>query len=450
MRRLFRLVFLMPALLVVLPVLAADILNPDKPDQDPVLRLKLLKGDYLTGKLTEINADGEEKTFSLEVTMKSKVENADQKKRYTDLYRQYADAYRRGNQGQVNNLLPQLKDAKDKMYEMQDVPYDFLLKAGKNFSVRRQKLLPKEEDGKVVPYTEEERKKLKGDPKLPGYMAEVKDLDKDIPVRVYLDKVKLKLPAQPAKGKKKDKDEDKPEEPIVHEITMIMILPPPADSPLGSTDPQTPEKPEAKQDPKYLVKLLQGNYLEGKLTRADTENPKGYTLEIVQKTKLKNPEQAKRYGDLYRQYYQSRDANQAKQIGDQLRDAYSKLYDNVEVPYEFQLEAQKDFKVRFLQLPPKEPGDDGKPGKYTAEERAKAKGDDPKLLGYTATVKDLDKDIYVRVYLDKSKVKIKLPAKPKPGDKDKPKDEEPEEDASVYPMVMIVILPPPPEPKTPK
>jgi hypothetical protein len=207
MQRLFRLAVLMPCLLVILPVWAADtVINPDKPSEDPKVRAKLLQADYLQGKLTSIEGEGEEKNFVLEVAHKVKGVNKEVEQKLLDLNKQFQAAVSAKDANRVRQLTTDIQALQAKYYEMKDVPYEFALKSDKSLVVRRTKLQPKEsDDGKPVKYTEEEIKKLKGDdPKVPGYAAEFKDLDKDIYVKVYIDKSKIK-PAP--KDKKKDEVE---------------------------------------------------------------------------------------------------------------------------------------------------------------------------------------------------------------------------------------------------
>ena len=430
MLRLVRLLTLVPALMMVLPLFGADkALNPDKPSESPAVRAKLLQGDFLQGKLTSIEGEGDDKTYILEVNQKAKGVNAQMKQKYEDLTKQWQAAVQAKNNGQAQQVAQQMQETAAKYYEMVDVPYEFALKSDKDLIVRRQKLPPKEpEEGKPAKYTEEELKALKGDdPKVPGYKAEFKDLDKDIPVKVYLDKSKIKAPA---KDKKKDKDE--PDEIVLYHVRMFVILPPVENTVLGATDPKDPNKVEVKEDPKYRAKLVNDNYLEGKLVKAE-DDPMGYVVEVVQKVKVPNPDQEKRYKELAKQ--QPKSAQEYKALSDQVADCKAKYFDTKEVPYQFQLETTKELKVRQLKLPPKEADKDGKPGKYTPDELKALRGEDTKLPGYTAEVKDLATDIIVRVYLDRSKVK---PTKPKPG-------EEPSDDPVAYPATVIVIVPPPEE-----
>jgi hypothetical protein len=68
-----------------------------------------------------------------------------------------------------------------------------------------------------------------------------------------------------------------------------------------------------------------------------------------------------------------------------------------------------DVTVRQYRLPPKDPSDPK--AKYTAEELKELKGDDPKLIGYTAKYEDLRIGQTVRVTLARKRVDPKDPEK---------------------------------------
>lgn len=435
MLRLCRAAVLVPCAVLVLQAVAADnVLNPDKPAESPKVRASLLQGESMVGKLTAVEGEGDEKTYVLEVGYKQKGVNKQIEAKMAELYKAGIAAAQAKNNAQAQDLKKQYDALAPKLYEMQEVPYEFALKSDKSLIVRRSTLPPKEgEDGKPGKYTAEEKAKLKGDdPKLPGYTADVKDLDKDILVRVYIDKTKIKPPAP--KDKKK-KDDDTPDEIPTYHVKMFVILPAP-ETTLGG-DPKDPKAaPELKEDPKFRAKVLEGQSFDGKLVKADVEDEMGLIVEVVQKVKVVNAEQQKKYGELQAQLAQTKDANAARNIAQQMKDVAAKYYDTKEVPYQFQLATvPKELKVRLQKLPPKE-GADGKPGRYTQEELKQLKGDDPKLPGYTAEAKDLAQDVWVKVFIDKTKYK---PApKPKPG-------EEASDEPVAYPVHMIMILPTPEE-----
>jgi hypothetical protein len=221
-----RLVALFPALLVALPLLAADKEKAatDAPGEDPKVRSGYLQAEYMEGRLTQVDGEGDEKTFTLEIVKKVQRTNAKAQEKLAELNKAYQkhiyDTKGKPNADFLKKTANDVAETKKQLIEVVDVPYEFVLRGDKELIVRRQVLPPKEgEDGKVGKYTKEELDKLKGDnPKLPGYIAESKDLDKDIPVRVWLDRAKMKAAAAEKKGKE---DAGTPSYPV----SMLMILP---------------------------------------------------------------------------------------------------------------------------------------------------------------------------------------------------------------------------------
>jgi hypothetical protein len=224
-------------------------------------------------------------------------------------------------------------------------------------------------------------------------------------------------------------------------------------APLQSADP----KKELTED-EMREKLLAKPFLEGKLVDVETKaDDKTFTLKVVWQVKTPNVEGAKKFRQVARGL-QQRGANARKSGNkaefDKARDEYlaaeAACYDVVETPLDFHLLATADFKVRRLELPEKDPGADGKPGRYTEKEKNELKGNDPKLPGYKADLKDLDEGSIVRVYLDKPKKptgaapgKDKPADKEKTADKEKPKEKEGDAAETVYPVSVIVLLPEP-------
>jgi len=102
-----------------------------------------------------------------------------------------------------------------------------------------------------------------------------------------------------------------------------------------------------------------------------------------------------------------------------------------------------DVKVRTNFLPPQS-DEKGRPKKYTAEEKHKLKGDDPKLPGYAAELSALAKGQVIEVHL--SRLKSTAAKKPAPSDKDKvmakdkAKDKEADKDKAVDRDVMVTMI----------
>src|SRR5262249_34322653 len=125
MLRLFRAAILVPSLVLVIQVIAADnVLNPDRPSENPKVRASLLQADYLKGKLISVEGDNEVKSYILEVTHKAKGINKQMEQKYNDLYKQYLDAASKKDNATIQKLAPEINDVKGKLYEMQEVPYE--------------------------------------------------------------------------------------------------------------------------------------------------------------------------------------------------------------------------------------------------------------------------------------------------------------------------------------
>lgn len=186
-------------------------------------KAKVLAGAYIQGKLTAFDVDGEEKSFSVQVPFQVRTPNAEGQKKYGEVYQQYAAAYRAGNAGEVQRLYGVLVEAYKGAFDVEDRPIDLEFLATPKLVIRRLTLPPKEpgDDGKPARYSAKELAELKGDAKLPGYKATLKDLETDQTVRVYIDKSKLKPPPKKEKGK----EQEAPEEPAFFPVTMILIVP---------------------------------------------------------------------------------------------------------------------------------------------------------------------------------------------------------------------------------
>lgn len=224
MRRYIRLAVLVPAL-AALPALAAD------SKADEVFKTRLLAGKTITGKLSAVAVDGDVKKFTVQVPNPSQdIDPAGQKK-YEDVYKQYMTAVQKRDKN-APKLLPELQKAKAAMYIAKDNPIEFEFAGDKGIKVRRQELPPKEVNGKKVPYTLVEQQQQRGtgaDAALPGFAATLKDLETDLYVRVYLDKLK----ARATTTKKDDKDAKSDGYPI----SMIIIVPKPPDAAGGVANP---------------------------------------------------------------------------------------------------------------------------------------------------------------------------------------------------------------------
>jgi hypothetical protein len=222
-RHIIRLTVLIPALWMALPAVAPA---EDTPAEKK-LRARLLAGTSIAGKLSAVDADGDVKKFTVQVSNPKQEIDPDAKKKYDDLYKKYTTAVQQRNKGQVQQLGPQLQQAQAAIYVTKDNPIEFQFTGDKDIKVRRQVLPPKEVDGKKVAYTKAEALELKGtgaDANLVGYAATLKDLEADQYVRVYLSK----KTAAKKDGDDKETKDSKADKADGTSITMIVIIPPPA------------------------------------------------------------------------------------------------------------------------------------------------------------------------------------------------------------------------------
>jgi hypothetical protein len=226
LRNLRRLVLLF-TLVLTLPSLAADKdkgASPDKSSDEAKVRAGLLEGEYLEGKLTQLDVEGDTRSFTLVVTAKTRIYNQAIDARAIDLDKKLAEMKRAmigkrataEQSADMKKRAEELKDLQSKIYTRQDVAYEFALKAGKELNVRRQEPPPKiGDDGKPRTYSLEELKKLKGsDTNLPGWTAEIKELKKDAAVRVWLDRKSVEFPSAKKDG-----------EPPTYTAMTIVLLP---------------------------------------------------------------------------------------------------------------------------------------------------------------------------------------------------------------------------------
>src|SRR5262249_5207393 len=133
----------------------------------------------------------------------------------------------------------------------------------------------------------------------------------------------------------------------------------------------------------------------------------------------------------YNQALQSKNKGNIQSLGPQVQKAQAAMYVAKDNPIDLEFTGDKNLKIRRQELPPKEVN--GKPVLYTLAEKQQLRGSgaDAALPGYSATVKDLETDQYVKVYLDKSKSRTT-------GKKESDKDG--------HPITMIIIVPAPAQP----
>lgn len=231
MRQVLRLTGLLALVFVVAPTVAQET-TADSPD--PKMIAKALTQPFLQGKL--VGVDPEKKIYTIQAVLDSKKTlNKEAQGRYQQIYARAAAFYRAKNKAELDKIMPELQAAANAVYDVKEITHNFKLQGGEKFEVRIDKLPPRDgDDGKPKPYTPAELTKLKGNPNLPGYMAEVKQLDVEIQVRAYLAQKDPKAnPKTPVKEEPKlviktATSGDKPKEMMAedaHQVNMILILP---------------------------------------------------------------------------------------------------------------------------------------------------------------------------------------------------------------------------------
>jgi hypothetical protein len=229
MRHVLRVAVLLGVVAVVLPSLAQDTAAPEV---DKKLIDKALAQPFLQGKIVAV--DLEKKSFTIQAVVDSKKTlNKEGQQRYAQLYAQARQAYASKNKAAYEKLLPELQAAYAGIYDVKETTHNFKLHGNGDFQLRIEKLPPREgDDGKFKAYTPQELSKLKGNPNLPGYMADPKQLENDSQVKAYLVKeTKGKTPAVKEEPKlviKTATSGDKPKEAMAedaHAVSIIMILP---------------------------------------------------------------------------------------------------------------------------------------------------------------------------------------------------------------------------------
>jgi hypothetical protein len=175
-------------ILLAFPLISAGA-GPAPPNSDPEkVKASLIAAAYLNGQLTAVNI--EEKKFTLKVEYKKSVLNEKVQQQLTDLSRQYQQTVSvpRPDRNRAANLANQITAAEAKLYDQVDDSIDFEIQGTDKLTVRTLIEPTKEGGGK---YSASELVRLRVNISLPGYPLEIKELEKDKWVHVYLDKAKL-------------------------------------------------------------------------------------------------------------------------------------------------------------------------------------------------------------------------------------------------------------------
>jgi len=180
------------------------------------LKAKLLQGSFIEGHLVKVNEDEKRFTFQYVYEVKKPVPAAQAK--YAEIARRWSMALAMRSTGleDLKKLQEEGRAAYKAAFEIDQTPIDFELKGEKNLAVRTM-LAPTDADGKLKKLTAAEQQKLKGDPRLPGYSANLKEITEKQWVRVFIDRTKKPTPGKDG-------------EPTIYPITMIQVVQPPAES----------------------------------------------------------------------------------------------------------------------------------------------------------------------------------------------------------------------------
>jgi hypothetical protein len=181
-----------------------------------------------------------------------------------------------------------------------------------------------------------------------------------------------------------------------------------------------------KVDPaKIKAKLLQGTYIDGHLKNID-EAEKRFSFEYVYEVKKAIPAGQAKFNDVNRRW-QAALARQTTSLEDltklqtEARAAYKAAFDIDSTPIPFELKGDKGLIVKTT-IPPTDAA--GNPKKLSSTDQAKLRA------GLPITVKELNTQNWVRIYIDRTK-KPAAPAK--------------EGDPTIYPITGIIVIPAPTE-----
>jgi hypothetical protein len=209
MRSLFRSFVLLTALALLPVPLLAQGTKTTKLDEAGV-RAKLLAGTSIEGKLTKLEIKGDTKELVLTYVHQNKTLKKGGQKKYLDAVARYNAALDQRNTSldDIKKLKAAVEDAAKDCFDIEEIPVNFDLKITEKTLVRFS-ALPPNPDGSPKSMSRAELDRLKGDPRLPGYMAKLADLNKTDTVRVTIDKKNIK----------------KSDDGSVYPATMILIVP---------------------------------------------------------------------------------------------------------------------------------------------------------------------------------------------------------------------------------
>ncbi|MBL8792733.1 MAG: hypothetical protein JNM56_02380 [Planctomycetia bacterium] len=221
-----RLAVLLPAL-CLLPVFAAAQLADKSGTDEAQLRAKLLAGAYVEGKITEVRSGGADGvkhiTVAYQHQIKRKVDPFAARKAEI-LKKIYDKVVESKFEPAIQKVGAELSKAQEEASDTILVPIPFVVRVDADVKLRTLEV-PLGDDGKPKKLSVEEQKKLKGDPRLPGFAAAVENFEEGQLTRFFLDRTRFRsAPKAKAAGDGN---------PTVYPITMLVIVPPPMNSTPG-------------------------------------------------------------------------------------------------------------------------------------------------------------------------------------------------------------------------
>jgi hypothetical protein len=208
-----------------------DDAKPDEPKKEEEKKEKLLPAGTLQGKITKFDED--KKTFKLEITFSVAKVNEGEANAYLQAQTQYQQAMVNRNSQQLANAMRDMQTHYAKLYNYEKKTQEVELQILDDAKIRMVAPPPAfDDDGKPHKYTKKELDELKGDPKLPGFPAELSSLGTGQQVQVALVRKKTTKPMYPpakgagAPGLPKPKDGMNPDALADHLplVSMIMLM----------------------------------------------------------------------------------------------------------------------------------------------------------------------------------------------------------------------------------
>ena len=204
-----------------------DLDKPVKPDKDKPVKPdkaapkeKLVFGNKVTGKITHWDAN--QQSMTVQVTIPYKALNEGAARQLAQLQVQFYQA--RTLQDRFN-IQQQMLQQQAILYQIKEEKRDVDVQTAKDLKIRlHSPPTTFDEKGRAKKPTKKELDELKGpDPRLPGYLGDLKDIRQDSYVTIFF--APRKKTTNSVGGKPAKTDEDKPTVDSRPEILMILIYP---------------------------------------------------------------------------------------------------------------------------------------------------------------------------------------------------------------------------------